>query len=151
MVGVNEPIKLETTWLRRFVVGGLLLLALVLITINIRSGTTENVGSTHYAVELLQPLPGSQYPSQARVGVDLAGGWDAQLFINGVAIPLDELDRWDPITQSHVNPLFEIYFSPGVGKVFERFPQGEVCVVAEIFEIVEPGNKTIERWCFDSI
>jgi hypothetical protein len=148
---VSTTIELETSWTRRIIVAGLLLFAFALLTIAVRGGTNSAGGTNHPAVERLDPLPGAQSPSQARAGIDLIGGWDAELTIDGVAIPLDELDRWDPKTQTHVNPLFELFFTPGPGKVFERFPQGEVCVTADIFEIVNPTNTAVVDWCFSVV
>ncbi len=151
MEPVSNAVHLEVSWTRRIIVGGLLLFALVLLTIAVRGGTNNAGGTNDPAVERLVPLPGAQSPSQSRAGIDLVGGWDAELTIDGTPIPLDELDRWDPKTQTHVNPLFELFFTPGPGKVFERFPQGEVCVRADIFEIVKPTNTAVITWCFSSV
>jgi hypothetical protein len=99
------------------------------------------------AVEFLHPPPGTPLEvRQAQVGIDLAPGWTGVLSIEvpgrpPLQIPEEELNR--------VEPLNQFFFQPGPGRVFEEFPPGRLCAIAEIWRSVEGrGDSRQVRWCF---
>jgi len=93
-------------------------------------------------VELQAPAPNSAVLSQAQLLIDLTVDYDASFVVNGVTIPDDQLQKRPELNQ--------VTFTPGPGKVIEKFPAGHNCVEADIFRIdgvqedVPPA-----RWCFD--
>ncbi|HEX6236638.1 MAG TPA: hypothetical protein VFZ68_05565 [Acidimicrobiales bacterium] len=104
-------------------------------------------GAASEAVESLIPDRGAQVPQQQpTIGVDLAGGWDAALAVNGVEIPDDELD---------VTPeLSLVQFTPADGRAVEQFRPGRNCVEATIWPLSagRDGEETrTVGWCFDVV
>ncbi|MFP3900111.1 MAG: hypothetical protein ACLFXM_04600 [Acidimicrobiia bacterium] len=103
-------------------------------------------GAASEAVENLIPDRGDQVPQQQTVGVDLAGGWNAALAVNGVEIPDGELD---------VTPeLSLVQFTPADGRTVEQFQPGRNCVEATIWPLSEGRGGEETRtvgWCFDVV
>ena len=91
----------------------------------------------------LSPNPGDQAPHQTRVGVIVSPTWSAELSINGIAIPLDEMT----IRSS----LGEYFYNPGPGKVIEELPRGRICVVASARSQLDDEDPVSHAWCFSSI
>lgn len=91
-------------------------------------------------VERLYPANGSEQLSQVQVGIDLASGYDAQLVVNGVPIPEDEVQRRPELNQ--------VFFSPGEGLAVERFEPGLNRVRAVIVEIGTGREVAVEEWSF---
>ncbi|MEM9033508.1 MAG: hypothetical protein AAGA99_00185 [Actinomycetota bacterium] len=116
------------------------------------AGTIANTegtgGATHPAVEVLIPSEGAQAVRQTRVEIDLEIGWTAELEINRTTIPLDQIEGFDPEIGRANDPLGRVIFDPGPGKVFDIFPQGQVCVTAYLTNLEEPDERAIESWCF---
>lgn len=138
-------------WTYRAVVALLLVVAAGALVLAVRSSDTGSTDrARHESVERLIPAPGSQEVRQARVGVDLAPGWDAELFVNGRAIPRDQTEGWEAGDASPERSLFQVLFQPGPDKEFELFPAGEICVTAQIFSLVS-DETAVEDWCFTAI
>ena len=93
-------------------------------------------------VELQAPAPESSVLSQAQITIDLSINYSATLRVNGVDLPDDQLQKRPELAQ--------ISFAPGTGKVFEKLPQGRVCVDANVFRIdgTQEDPRTI-TWCFN--
>jgi hypothetical protein len=92
-------------------------------------------------VRLVSPADGSNVLSQAQIEIDLDTLYDANLVVNDTSIPSDQLIRHPEINQ--------VLFSPGPGKVIEKYPAGTNCVVANIFRV--DGSEDPQapvRWCF---
>ncbi|HUF33505.1 MAG TPA: hypothetical protein VMN58_09895 [Acidimicrobiales bacterium] len=96
------------------------------------------------AVEHVIPADGSPVAvRQARIGVDLTHPHTAVLIINGIEIPEDQLDRNEPLNQ--------VFFQPGAGKVIEELQAGPVTVTAVIWNPVEGTREQDGRpftWSF---
>jgi hypothetical protein len=85
------------------------------------------------AVERLVPDDGDATLRQAEIGVDLAPGWTAVLAIDGRPIPDDEVRRNDPLNQ--------VFFTPGEGRVIEELAPGPHLASALIWRPVEEGRE----------
>jgi hypothetical protein len=92
------------------------------------------------AIERFYPTEGDKIFQQAPVGLDLAGGFDASLSLNGVAIPEDQLDKTEPLNL--------VLFTPGPGKEVEQYSQGQNCVVATFWPLSDPSVVASRSWCF---
>ena len=99
-------------------------------------------GGTSEFVDLLIPASDSQVPQQATVGIDLAAGWQGVLVVNGQELTADQV---------HETPaLNKIEFTPGPGKVVDRWPAGQTCLLANVWESAvgrEEGQRSVSR-CF---
>ena len=93
-------------------------------------------------VELEAPTPESFVLSQAQLLIDLTTNYDASFVINSVTIPDDQLQKRPELNQ--------VLFTPGPGKVVEKWPAGRNCVEADIFRI-DGAQEDVPpaRWCFN--
>ena len=124
----------------------LLVVAVGLFWLAGQNGNADPVPTvSETAVEHL--IPGDGSPSvlrQAEIGIDLRDGWTADLSVNGVLIPDDQVRRNDPLNQ--------VFFTPGPGKEIERFDAGTVVVVANIWRPVDGETRDDARqvvWRFN--
>jgi hypothetical protein len=121
----------------------LLLLGLALIAVVIGAVLFAPAGDdAGYppALERVEPIDGSLMFGQPRVVVDLEGGYRAQLTIDDVVVPEDQVS-WTEATGLHV-------FEPGPGKVVEVWPPGFHVVSARwdrVRGLPDPGMFT---WSF---
>jgi hypothetical protein len=77
------------------------------------------------AIELLYPQCKTQVFNQSQVGVDLAPGYTAELTVNGVAIPLDEIENRPAASTVDLRTAPDLFlFTPGPGKVIEKLKPG---------------------------
>ena len=152
MRGFTLVMASSPTYSRRFKIGAVVVLAvaITLFGFAIRSfqdGGEDPVLNTGDAavVENLIPRRNAQVPQQSNVGIDLVTGWEAELIVNGVVIPRDELQLTPEIGL--------IEFTPGEGRSVEELEAGENCVSAVIWK-VEDGRGDADRtipWCFDVV
>ena len=99
-------------------------------------------GTPHTIVELQAPAPGSSVLSQAQLLIDLTSDYDARFVVNGVLIPDDQLQKQPELNQ--------VLFTPGPGKVVEKYNAGPNCVDADIFRIDgAPEDIPAVHWCFN--
>jgi hypothetical protein len=99
-------------------------------------------GQTKTVVELQAPAPDSSVLSQAQLLIDLTTSYDASFVVNGVLIPDDQLQKRPELNQ--------VIFSPGPGKVIEKFPAGRNCVDANIFRLDGVQEDVpATHWCFN--
>lgn len=123
----------------------LLLPALVLVMV-VAVVTALRVGSGREAPELpgivsLIPGPGDNVLLQSPVGIVVRPDYDAQLVINGVSIPPDQIDP-------PLNPG-EVVFKPGVGKVIVQLLPDRNCVTARVWRRdLGPEASSARDWCF---
>ena len=131
--------------MRRVVLALLLIVAVGMFWLAGQNGNADPEPTvSESAVEQL--IPGDGSPSvlrQAEIGIDLKDGWTAELSVNGVPIPDDQLRRNDALAQ--------VFFTPGPGKEVERFDAGTVIVVASIWrpidgETREDGRQVVWRF-----
>lgn len=120
---------------------GLLLIAGLGIYAVARASDRGTSGMDNSAIEQLIPNRDDKILQQEPIGIDLAPGYDAQLLLNGIPIPDDEIIR--------TAGLDILEFQPGPGKSVEQYEVGENCVVATYwrFETGREQNASIS-WCF---
>jgi hypothetical protein len=133
---------------RRIVLSLLLLVGVGMFVLAGRNGKSASEPTvSDSAVEALIPDDGSpNVLRQAEIGIDLAPGWTADLAINGVSIPDDQLRRNEPLNQ--------VFFTPGPGKEIEKLNAGEVIVVATIWKPTDGETRADARqvvWRFKTI
>ena len=125
--------------MRRVVLGLLLVVAVGMFWLAGRNGNADPEPTvSESAVEQL--IPGDGSPSvlrQAEIGIDLEDGWTAELSVNGVLIPEDQLRRNDPLAQ--------VYFTPGPGKEIEQYRSGSVVVVSSIWRPIDGESRDDAR------
>lgn len=116
-------------------------IAIVCIVIVARLGTSDTGQLDGGRIQRLIPTPGAKILQQDTVGIDMASGYEATLTLNGVPLPLDQTNVMASINQ--------VTFKPGAGKVFERLPAGQNCIVATYWEIARgPAASSSRSWCF---
>ncbi len=121
----------------------LLLLGLALIAVVIGAvlfAPTGDDAGYPAALERVEPIDGSLMFGRPPVVVDLEGGYRAQLTIDDVVVPEDQI-IWTEATGLHV-------FEPGPGKVVEAWSPGFHIVSAQwdrVRGLPDPGMFT---WSF---
>ncbi len=135
---------LESLVLRRVLLGLAALAGAVAIVLALLLADTDNNDVTvtgNAAVDELIPPRSAEVLAQETVGIDLAPGYDAQLTINGVDIPPDQL--------RHLPNLNRFTFRPDQGKVIERLQAEQNCaLVAYWRQEVGPAEADTISWCF---
>ena len=125
------------------VIPALLLVVVAAIAVLVRQGDDGGGSPEALVVEQLIPASGSEVIGQTEVGIDLIPNWDAELTINGVAIPRDQLDR--------NLELGVITFDPAPGKALERLQGGQNCVTATYWQLATGPEQSFDRtWCFSA-
>ncbi len=101
------------------------------------------VSAAPNVVEHLVPPARSEQLRQSEIGIDLAAGYEAELIVDGVAIPRDELRL--------VPEQNQVFFTPGEGKVIEELDGGQVCVTALVWKssVGRSAQDQPFQWCFD--
>ena len=96
------------------------------------------------AIQEVSPVAGSNVLSQTEVSVDLAVGYTAELEINGIVIPEDELFR--------VEALNQLTYRPREGRVIDQLRADQNCVRVQYWLISEGRSEADPRfdWCFDA-
>lgn len=147
-------------WPRRVLMGCALAAAIVFLAVSLEKSpeSTSRPGPVDDpAVVRRTPAPGAHVLRQSPVGVELLSGYDGELTINGAAIPEDQLDGavgpsnpvYDPKEGIRPNNRNQVFFTPGPGKVIDRYPTGEVQVTARFWDIAD-GRSTARSisWAF---
>ena len=92
------------------------------------------------AVRHVEPTPGDSAQRQSEIVLELAAGYDAELFIDQVVIPRDQVRRTG----------MRLSFIPGEGKAFEEFAPGRRCATAELWDTTVPDSPHRNySWCFE--
>ena len=115
---------------------------------NTRRGDTETdivqSGGAAKVVEAFIPTDGAATPRQVQIGIDLGSAYDAQLVVNGIVIPPDQLEKRPELN--------EVLFTPGPDKVIKELDAGKNCVKALIFRIDgTPAALNDPQWCFSAL
>lgn len=109
------------------------------------------------AIEALLPVPGSEVLRQSQVGIDLASGFEAELVINGVPIPNDQINilrSGDDPEQSAEQPgafsttINRFLYQPLEGRAVPELKGDENCVVATFWPLSDPSDVRTTSWCF---
>jgi hypothetical protein len=133
-------------WLRRTIMGVLLVGALVGLVLTVKAATTGNDRTSESKpnyVDRLIPASGSEVLRQAGVGIDLAAGYDGYLIINGKEIRTAK----DGLVKDLGTGL--IQYVPGPGKPVEELNPEKNCALALVWKQSD-GEKTAQpvSWCF---
>ena len=155
----SGPSRLETL-ARRFLVpvgiaagATIFILAFVLAD----TDTGDDVIFNDPAIEALLPVPGSEVLRQSQVGIDLASGFDAELVINGVPIPRDQVNilrnAEDPDQSAEEPGVFattinRFLYQPLEGRAVPELKGDENCVVATFWPLADPSDVRTTSWCF---
>lgn len=93
------------------------------------------------AIERFIPTAEAKILQQDQVGIDLATGHEAELSVNDVPLPMDEVLA--------IRELSQYFYQPGAGRTFEQWPAGRNCVVARIWRTETGPTQSFNRtWCF---
>lgn len=129
----------------KFGVIPILLLVAAFGVASLFSSEGESDGSPEaQVIEALIPEDQDKVLQQGDVGIDLLSGWDAELAINGVVIPDQQLER--------IDELGRITFRPGEGKVIEAHQAGQNCATATYWQKATGPDVSFTRsWCFTGV
>ena len=127
---------------RRLVITAVLLLAAVLSVVGLQR-TNTSVSSvpcgTSGAIVHLLPCPGDSGLTQGTIGVDLAPGWQADLYLDGTPVPRDELS----VEGSNY------YFRPGPGTATGALAPGAHTVrVVYYHDLADESSGQQYSWSF---
>lgn len=131
-------------WLRRSLIAVVLVACAGLLVWGNRHADVGKVPKDRDPVIVAQlPPPGGRVPQQSEVGAELKQGYDGRLTINGVAIPEEQMEGArnprtitpDDLRKNGLRPNNHnrVYFTPGPGKVFEKFGTGNLYVSVQYF------------------
>jgi hypothetical protein len=125
--------------------GGLAVIAAVvaLVVVFTSSGDDSRpISRFPSAVQRVVPAEGQLVVRQARVGIVLEQGFEAELVVDDIPIPKDQMI---------VNEaLGEYLYQPGEGQEIEAFQEGQRCVTAVITNRVHPEEDPPDpTWCFN--
>lgn len=126
---------------RHFAYVALVLVAAACLAIVATKGIDSATNLDDGHIERLIPSPGAKVLQQDLIGIDLAPGYEGQLTLNGVALPMDQVN-WMP-------ELNQLTFRPGAGKVVEQLSAGQNCMLAEYWpSAYGPTQSSRYTWCF---
>ena len=130
--------------MRRVLLGLAALMGAVALLLALLLADTDDNDVTvtgNAAVDELIPPRSAEVLSQETVGIDLAPGYDAQLTINGVVIPSEQI--------RHQRNLNLFTFRPDRGKVIERLRAEQNCALVTYWrQEAGPAEADTISWCF---
>ena len=112
------------------------------------------------AIEALIPPENPEVLRQVGVGIDLASGYDAELTINDIPIPRDQINvlrsEEDPRESAGTGGSFgstlnRFVFQPLDGRAVPELLGGRNCVVAEYWPLSDPSSRKRIEWCFTAL
>lgn len=107
------------------------------------SGSKGTPQASDSIVEDVVPARNSKVPQQSEVAIDLIPNWRAELTVNGVPIPVDQM--------SVIEAQSRFGYQPGVGKEIEALQPGQNCAVATYWPIANPEQRFTRSWCFSVV
>ncbi len=111
-------------------------------------------------IETLIPEANSEVLRQSAVGIDLISGYAAELTINGIPIPPDQInvlrDEENPRESASTGGSFSstlnrFVFQPLEGRAVPELLGGRNCVVAEFWPLSDPSSRRKIEWCFTAL
>ena len=124
---------------RRLITLALLLSAVVLSVVGLQSvRDTRAATCSHGVILKLYPCPGDTDLRQGTIGVDMASGWQADLYHDNNAIPKDQLE----ITGS------SYYYTPGVNGAPQLTPGAPTARVAYYQTLADEATAQQFAWNF---
>lgn len=122
----------------------LLLIVVASVIALTRTNTSTATDFDGGKIQRLIPSPGAKVLQQDIIGIDLAPGYETTLTLNGTLLPKGEVNE--------VPELNQVTFKPGPGKLYERLPAGENCLIASYWQSAfGPAVTTLRTWCFSVI
>jgi len=124
-------------------IAGLLLIAAIVGLVVLFTEDSDRPEIARFPAPVVQVVPddGDLVLRQARVGIILEQGYEAELSIDGTPIPKDELI----VNQA----LGQFFYQPLPTLEIEAFAEGSHCVTATIANLVhEDEDPAPVRWCF---
>ena len=102
------------------------------------------------AIEQLIPECNAQVLQQDRVGVDMRPGYTAELAINGVPIPNDEIRSIGVAANQQTGVAPDTFvFTPGRGKALEELQAQQNCATVTYWSLADgPDRSSQFTWCF---
>jgi hypothetical protein len=130
-----------TSGARRVVVSIVAAIAITGIGLGFSMGTKPKT-ETRTGIESVSPLPGDLDLRQVQVGVDLSPGYTGILYLDGVEIPEDDLQR--------VPALNTITLRPQEGSPYKQLAPGSHNAMVEYWLITEGRSRPhVYRWSFN--
>jgi hypothetical protein len=131
---------------RRLVGTAVLLLAAVITIYGLQhvktSGSAASCGAGDNSaspIKKLFPCPGDTQLRQARVGVSLADGYTADLFVDGLLIP----------KEAEIIEGSNFYYQPGPGTVTGPLVPGVHILKIDYYQLLQaPADGTVYSWNF---
>jgi len=106
------------------------------------SPDTDDGPAPPEAVESVFPKPGDRDLRQTAIYADLAPGYTGYLLIDGIEVPLDDIQ--------FVDALNTVNFKPTDISDFARLSSGNHCVTVVYRLIGQPRDRSESyRWCFE--
>jgi hypothetical protein len=104
------------------------------------------------AIDTLFPQCNVQVLNQSQVGVDMAAGYTADLTLNGVAIPLDQLEHRPAASTVDLRTAPDLFvFTPGPGKAVEKLKPGLNEAIVFYRKLSENEATTVSfHWFFNA-
>ena len=111
-------------------------------------------------IEALIPEANSEVLRQSAVGIDLISGYEAELTINGIPIPPDQInvlrDEENPRESASTGGSFSstlnrFMFQPLEGRAVPELLGGRNCVIAEFWPLSDPSVRRTIEWCFTAL
>lgn len=137
---------------------GILLVLLALLLTNRGSKDIRVEGNP--IIEALVPEADSEVLRQSTVGIDLISGYEAELTINGISIPPDQINILRDVENpresattggSFGSTLNRFVFQPLNGRAVPELLGGRNCVVAEFWPLSDPSERKKIEWCFTAL
>lgn len=130
---------------RRLAISVLLAFAIALLLFGF-AGTRDSTKTPvlrDSAVEKTWPGPGDLDLRQSRIGIDLVTGYTAELQVDSIAIPDDQVEK--------VIGLDQYFYTPGPGTETGALAPGRHCATATLRPVgasnQDPGRRF--SWCFN--
>tara|TARA_B100000686_G_C16784654_1_gene974390 strand:- start:2486 stop:2977 length:492 start_codon:yes stop_codon:yes gene_type:complete len=111
-------------------------------------------------IESLTPEPDTEVLRQSLVGIDLISGYEAELTINGIPIPPDQINILRDVDNpresaessgSFGSTLNRFLYQPLEGRAVPELLGDRNCVTAEYWPLADPENKKKIEWCFTAL
>ena len=130
---------------RRLVTSVVLAFAIALVVIGFNSSRDSSTKPLYRdaAVEKTWPGPGDLDLRQSRIGIDLATGFTAELQLDTIPIPDDQVEK--------VIGLDQYFYTPGPGTETGALSPGRHCATATIRPVGASTTDTGRKfsWCFN--
>lgn len=117
-------------------------LGAIVVAVNNGRPNPTAISDADPSIDALVPTPGSEVLRQAQIGIDLASGYTAELTVNGIPIPADQVIG-DP-------SLAQFFYLPRPDGAAGELNPGPNCITATYWRVADgPERASSESWCFE--